>query len=150
MEATGHLMTTENYETYLEARISSEEGTFIQIATWPSYSGPTTPGTYPITEQEASKNSCGLCVFLNDELNAVSPDFFAMPQAGVGSVIFEEVPASAEDSALGQTFKGSLSGVTFRRLDPSSGELHPESCALQLGELSWEVEIGGSGTASLD
>jgi hypothetical protein len=93
------------------------------IENWVSYGGPSTPGTYSITANEASYLDCGFCVIFSRNCTSDSScggDF--MPKPGVGSFTLTTLGKTP-----GSTFSGTLTGVVLQEvtIDPESLETTP-------------------------
>lgn len=82
-----------------------EEGTAqLMIENWGEYSGPTGPGTYPITATEADYADCGICLLMYDFSG--TEGIVYMPVAGSGSIVIDSMTVG--DAGVGTTFSGSI------------------------------------------
>lgn len=97
-------------------------------------SGAIAPGAYPIAGAELDAATCGVCVRIKTKVTATGYDDDYLATGGTLTV-------TAAGQALGDTFAGALTGVTFLHvdIDPASGVARPaaDGCATSIASATF-------------
>ncbi len=116
----------------------------LQVELWDNYGafagGAVTAGTFTIAGAETEYDTCGVCVVLYGDVDPAT--------GAVGEFYLAESGTVQIDSIAG-TLTGSISGVSFRKLDPMTGTPIADGCASAMGGASFSSMIvvtdGGGG-----
>lgn len=136
--------------------ISAEGGDMLlSVEVYEAFGGPTAPGEISLKAAETDYATCGTCVLLQTGCAPHDDHWHCaqtwMPTVG-GVVRFDALP-----TAVGETIRGGLEGVTFQAVEiaedysttPIEGVapmgLAPWSFEAELGALAGEAECGGHG-----
>jgi hypothetical protein len=101
----------------------SDPFSFLDVESWYGDGGPTTPGTYEITER-VSTHTCGLCLFVCEGCAATSSHCFDCDHVYVatrGTVQLDDITAS-----VGGSVRGSLVDAYLAEVDWSADTLVPD------------------------
>jgi hypothetical protein len=115
------------------------------------------PGTYQITGAEAAFATCAMCFFIQEgatnvaggtigfTLDGTGGDFY---QAVAGTLTFTAIGSNA-GSGSGHTLVGSISNVTFQKIDVTTGDPTDDACMSTVGSGGWSynMQMGGSAQA---
>jgi len=116
----------------------------LQIELWDNYGafagGPVTTGTFTIAGAETAYDTCGVCVVLYGD---------ADPATGAVREFYLAESGTVQIESIAGNLTGSISGVSFRKLDPMTGTPIDDGCASAVGGASFDSMIvitdGGGG-----
>jgi hypothetical protein len=113
------------------------------------------PGTYQITGAEASFGTCAMCFFLQAgavenaantigfTLDGTGGDFY---QAISGTLTFTAIGSDA-GSGSGHSLGGTISNVTFQKIDVTTGDPTDDGCMTTVGSGGWGYNLQMAGSA---
>ena len=120
---------------------------------------PTTinPGTYPITGDDASFATCNMCFFIQAGAVNKTANTIGFKLDGTGGDFYEAVSGSITLTAVGSNagsgsghhFAGTISNVTFKKIDVNTGDPTADGCTSSAGSGGWGYDLQNAGSAAL-
>ena len=113
------------------------------------------PGTYQITGADASFSTCSMCFFIQQGATDVAANTIGFTFDGTGGDFYQAVSGTLTFTAIGSdagsgsghTLVGSISNVTFQKIDLTTLDPTDDGCMTTIGSGGWSYALQNQGSA---